>query len=141
VTPSNREALLGEYTQVGNNFRLLTDIRFKLLAFLPIAAGAAAAVVAAFGDATVPALAFSLFGLTVTIGLVTYNVRNDQLYDTLVARAAALERRLGDPDGAFANRPRPWLSMQFGRARWPVNHRFGVGAIYLASIGLWASAC
>ncbi len=84
--PSNRrDALLVEYGEVSSNFRMLTDIRFKLLAFLPLAAGVAAPILAR-GNATMLTLAFSLFGLVVTIGLVTYNTRNDQLYDTLVAR-------------------------------------------------------
>jgi hypothetical protein len=113
---------------------MLTDIRFKLLAFLPVAAGAATAVLAR-GSATMLTLAFSLFGLVVTIGLVTYNARNDQLYDTLVARAAAIERYLGIPDGAFANRPRPWFRPM--RGRWKVDHRTAVSTIYMASIALW----
>jgi len=113
---------------------MLTEIRFKLLAFLPVAAGVAAAVVAR-GNATSLTLAFSLFGLVVTIGLVTYNARNDQLYDTLVARAAAIERNLGIPDGAFANRPRAWF--QLARGRWKVDHRTGVSTIYKASVALW----
>ena len=113
---------------------MLTDIRFKLLAFLPVAAGAAAAVLAR-GNATTLTLAFSLFGLVVTIGLVTYNERNDQLYDTLVGRAAAIERDLGIPDGAFANRPRAWLRLAHGG--WKVDHRTGVSMIYEASIALW----
>jgi hypothetical protein len=132
--PSNRDALLAEYAEVGNNFRMLTEIRFKLLAFLPVVAGAAAAVLAR-GNATTLTLAFSLFGLVVTIGLVTYNKRNDQLYDALVARAAAIERNLGIPDGAFANRPRAWFRL--GHRRWKADHRIGVSAIYKASIALW----
>jgi len=49
--------------------------------------------------------ALSLFGLVATIGLATYNARNDQLYFELVGRAAAIERSLDLPDGAFANSP------------------------------------
>jgi hypothetical protein len=116
---SRRDALLAEYAEVSNNFRMLTDIRFKLLAFLPLAAGVAASVLAR-GNATTLTLAFSLFGLVVTIGLVTYNTRNDQLYDTLVARAAAIERNLGIPDGAFANRPRAWFRLARGHGRFKI---------------------
>jgi hypothetical protein len=131
--PKNRsEALLREYAEVSNTFRMLTDIRFKLLAFLPVAAAAAAAVVAG-REPEASTLAFAMFGLVATIGLVTYNTRNDQLYDTLVARAAAIERALGLPDGAFANRPRPWL--RFGA--WTVDHRTAVASIYYASAALW----
>jgi hypothetical protein len=131
---SRRDALLAEYGEVSNNFRMLTEIRFKLLAFLPLAAGVGASVLA-HGSASTLTLAFSLFGLAVTIGLVTYNTRNDQLYDTLVARAAAIERHLGIPDGAFANRPRAWFRL--ARGRWKVDHRTAVSAIYKASIALW----
>lgn len=126
-----REALLKEYGEVSSNFRLLTDIRFKLLAFLPIAAAAGATLKGeTVGDT---GFALLLFGLVTTIGLVTYNARNDQLYDTLVRRAASIERSLGLSDGAFANRPRSWLKV-YG---WKVDHRTGVNTIYSASIALW----
>jgi hypothetical protein len=134
MSSNRRDALLAEYGEVSSNFRMLTDIRFKLLAFLPLAAGTAAAVLTR-GNATTLTLAFSLFGLVVTIGLVTYNARNDQLYNTLVARAAAIERNLGIPDGAFANRPGPWFRPAHGR--WKIDHRIAVSTIYQASIALW----
>ena len=100
-----KESLLKEYSEVNNSFRLLTDIRFKLLAFLPIASAAAAAFK---GESLgIGGFGVSLFGLVVTLGLATYNTRNDQLYGELVSRAAQIERSLGIPDGAFSNRPRP----------------------------------
>jgi hypothetical protein len=134
---TRREALLKEYSEVGQNFRLLTDIRFKLLALLPIAAAVAAALNK--DDALgIHAFGLSLFGLVATLGLATYNVRNDQLYDELVGRAASIERSLGLPDGYFANRPRPWRDV-LGKRRWPIDHRTGVTTIYAASVALWTS--
>jgi hypothetical protein len=75
----------------------------------------------------------------VTVGLATYNTRNDQLYDELIGRAASIERNVGLPDGAFANRPRSWLDVPLGKCSWPVDHRTGVTTIYAASVALWAS--
>jgi hypothetical protein len=134
MSTDRKEALLKEYGEVVNTFRMLTEIRFKLLGFLPLAAGAAATVLAG-KEPSVSTLAFSIFGSVATIGLVTYNMRNDQLYDTLVARASAIERILGIPDGAFGNRPRPWLQLAGGA--WKVDHRTAIAAIYGASLGLW----
>jgi hypothetical protein len=137
VNPDRRQALLTEYGEVSQNLRLLTDIRFRLLAFLPLAAGAAIAVIN-LRKVGVPGLVVSLFGLVVTVALVTYNKRNDQLYDTLVGRAAAIERSLGLPDGAFENRPDPWLSFTAaGRPLWKVDHRTAIATIYYSSFALW----
>jgi hypothetical protein len=90
------------------------------------------------GDGTVGGtFVLALFGLLATIGLVTYNTRNDQLYDDLVGRAASIERSLGLADGAFANRPYVWLSFRVLDIRWKVDHRTGVGTIYWTSIIVW----
>jgi hypothetical protein len=134
--PDRRETLLAEYSHVSSTFQLLTEVRFKLLAFLPLATGAAVAVIN-LRRVGVPGLVVALFGLVVTVALVAYNKRNDQLYDTLVRRAAAIERSLGLPEGAFATRPRPWLSIDIGRLSWPVDHRSPVATIYSSSIALW----
>jgi hypothetical protein len=135
MADERREALLKEYGEVSSNFRLLTDIRFKLLAFLPIATAAAAALK---GDSlTVGSFVLSLFGLAATVGLATYNARNDQLYNELVGRAATIERSLGIPDGAFAHRPRAWLKFQFFGHYWKIEHGTGISTIYAASIMLW----
>jgi len=145
------QALLKEYSEVCNNFRTLTDIRFKLLAFLPIASAAAVAVLkliaqdqASTGGIQGLELVWGLFGLIVTIGLVTYNARNDQLYDALVARAADIERNLNIPDGAFANRLGSWLRVpgftknpRLRKLSWKIDHRTAISTVYAASIALW----
>src|SRR4051812_29196048 len=121
MNQQRREALIREYGEVSNNFRTLTDIRFKLLGFLPLATAAtiafgsrpsagASTTITAQGcsppcTASAPGvpLALALLGLVATLGIVTYNARNDQLYNELVGRASAIERSLGLPDGAFSN--------------------------------------
>ena len=166
---NRREALIKEYGEACSNFRTLTDIRFKLLGLLPIATAAGTAFKGDGADGG--SFVFPLFGLIATIGLVTYNTRNDQLYDELVSRAAFIERSLGLADGAFASRPHPWLIFRlldikfierslgladrafanhpdmwlFSRLRnvkwkdieWKVDHRTGVGTIYVACIAVW----
>jgi hypothetical protein len=78
--------LRAEYGEVCSNFRLLTDIRFKLLALLPIGTGAGVALATTASSVSSPLIA--LFGLVVTASAALYNLRNDQLYNELVARAA-----------------------------------------------------
>jgi hypothetical protein len=149
VKPTRREALLREYAEVSNLFRTLTDIRFRLLGILPIASG----VTAALGARTQTSdeigfpIALALFGLASAVGVVTYNVRNDQLYDELVGRGAAIERSLGLPDGAFSNRPNAWLRYKLGPWTWQrhelgpwtwrIDHRQGIATIYAATIAFW----
>jgi hypothetical protein len=132
---NRREALLKEYSEIGSNFRALTEIRFKLLGLLPLTALAGAALKP---EPKAPeTLPFALFGLAATLCLVTYNKRNDQLYDGLIQRAAAIEREIGIPDGAFAHRQTDWLSYGAWAFRWSVGHRSAISAVYLATIAMW----
>src|SRR4051812_37392820 len=108
-----RDAIKHEYTQVNNLFKMLTDIRFKLVGLLPVASAATASLAQSPGDG-VP-LVVSAFGVVVVLGVMTYHMRNDQLYDELVRRAATIERSLGLPDGVFCNRPQAWLRLRVGR--------------------------
>jgi hypothetical protein len=132
-----RKALDKEYGEVSNLFRQLTDIRFRLLALLPIAAVAAAAWKGDQATSKTIALALSGFGLFATLGLITYNARNDQLYNELIGRAKSIERSLGLHDGMFANRPASWLSLRFPGFTWKVDHSTGIRTIYMATIALW----
>jgi hypothetical protein len=133
-------ALLKEYGEVAANFRTLTDIRFRMLGFLPLATGAAVLGAAVKdGLAGITTLLMALFGLATTVGLAIYNARNDQLYDELLGRAAEIERLLGIPDGSFANRPRSWLTFKVAGYPLQVGHRDAVAAIYATSAALWFS--
>jgi hypothetical protein len=141
-----RAALLAEYAEVNSNFRLLTNIRFKLLAFLPLGPAATVIFTATTNDDPANAarqasiFGLCLFGLVVTIGLATYNARNDQIYLWHVDRAAAIERELGIPGGSFTNRPNAWLDLGWGWRSWHVGHVSSVTVIYSASVALWALA-
>jgi hypothetical protein len=128
-----QDVLLEEYRRVVDQFRALTEIRFKLLAYLPLVTVAAVAVAKDTQWVTKPAVA--AFGLVVTLCVATYNKRNDQHYDELVGRAAQLEREeLGLPYGSFAQRPTTWLS--YGGVR--VEHRWPIGLLYASAAALWA---
>lgn len=136
----NRESLRKEYGEVSNNFRTLTDIRFKLLGLVPFVTVVAAIAEAARGQALGGvSFAVSLFGLVVVLGVITYSVRNDQLYDELVGRAADIERSLGILDGSFGFRPRAWLRLSLGPLGWTLNHGNALVLIYGATVVVWAT--
>jgi hypothetical protein len=143
---TRRAVLLAEYAEVSDNFRLLTDIRFKLLAFMPLAIVVAVAglqVVASSnavgGEVSVRTVALFLFGLLVTVGLATYNARNDQLYLWCVTRGAEIERELGLYNGFFAFRPNAWWDFDLWRGRWVVGHSRSINAIYGGAAALWGT--
>jgi hypothetical protein len=127
------EIALAEYKEVVTQFRTLTDIRFKLLTYLPLGTVVAAVFVPPANDLvkqpSIPAFAF-----VVTLCIATYNKRNDQHYDELVSRAAELERELRIEHGSFSNRPKAWVKYGFV----PVEHRWPIGLIYAAAASLWA---
>jgi hypothetical protein len=135
-----RDVLLREYGEVCANFRTLTDIRFRLLALLPV--GTLAAAFFGFETKGIGTAMISFLGLAATTGLFVYSERNDQLYGELAGRAAELERRLGIPDGNFANRPRTWLavpvSLGCGTTKQvSIDHGTGLRIIYGAAFAAW----
>ena len=126
---------LAEYKEVVAQFRALTDIRFKLLTYLPLGT-VAAAVFVSNGSQIIDQPAVAAFALVATVCIATYDKRNDQHYDELVSRAAELEREdLGLKHGSFSYRPQSWL--RYGRV--PVEHRWPIGLLYASAASLWAS--
>ncbi|MGC4072266.1 MAG: hypothetical protein QM760_07080 [Nibricoccus sp.] len=127
-------ALLAEYGQVAQQFRKLTDIRFKLLSLLPLSTIGSLVILEKVKDTELIATPIALFGFFTTIAIFIYNLRNDQHYDELVGRAAHIERQLQLFDGSFAQRPERWHRLLPGIR---VEHRWPISLIYSGSAALW----
>lgn len=130
-----------DYEQTLEQHRMLADIRFRLLAFVPTITGAALALLT--GDTPAPmVLPVSLLGLVVTLGIVFYEVRNSQIYDSASHRAKALETQLDMPlfsagmprGGLFNERPDRELKV-FGLVT--VWHDRALALIYGPAVGGW----
>lgn len=87
-----------DYKQTNDLIKLLTDIRFKLLALVPPLVGVGVGLIStkSFAEAgAFQAIGLGLLGFLVTLGIVLYDLRNSQLYDALVHRAKVLESVMG----------------------------------------------
>jgi hypothetical protein len=88
------ERLKLDYGQTTDLLRTLTDVRFKLLALVPTLSGAAIALLG-HPSSPVQLLALGFLGLTATVGVLLYELRNSQLYDYATHRAQQIEEALG----------------------------------------------
>jgi hypothetical protein len=120
----------------------LTDVRFKLLAFVPTITGAAVALLGR-GHSAAELLAVGSIGLVATAGIVVYELRNTQLYDYATFRTIQLEERLGivsvfaPPSlrGLYGERPAHDLRV-LGVTT--AVHDRGLALVYGAAIGGWS---
>jgi hypothetical protein len=131
-----------DYEQTTQLLRTLTDIRFKLLAFVPTISGAAVGLLGR-PRPSAELLAVGVLGLVATLGIFTYELRNTQLYDSMVHRASELERRLGlssmlgaqEPGGFFSERPAH--SVRLLGLLPPAAHDRGLALVYSAALAGW----
>jgi hypothetical protein len=122
-----------DYEQTTQLLRTLADIRFKLLAFVPTIAGATVAFVGHGPRPTAAELlAVGLLGLTATLGVLLFELRNSQLFDSAVHRAARLEQQLGL--GLVRERPRERVTL-FGLVG--ARRDRGLGLVYGAALAGW----
>jgi hypothetical protein len=121
-----------DYEQSTQLMRTLIDIRFKLLAFVPTIAGATVGRVGR-GQSAAVLLAVGLLGLSATLGILLYELRNAQIFDSVVERAAMLEQKLGL--GLFRERPRDTVTL-FGLVG--ARHERGLGLVYGAALAGWS---
>ena len=125
------DALRLDYEQTTQLMRTLTDIRFKLLAFVPSIAGAAVAFMGA-GHSASELLGVGVIGLAATVGVLLYELRNSELYDAIIDHAADLEQKLGF--GLFSARPQKRATL-FGLVG--ARQERGVGLVYGAALAGW----
>ncbi|MDH5232973.1 MAG: hypothetical protein OEY38_23205 [Gammaproteobacteria bacterium] len=125
------------YEQICNNYHQLTDVRFKLLAFVPAIAGTAIALISndlsAFKASPLPRLIVAILGFLVTLGIFFYDQRNSQLYNALVKRGKKLEEEL-NINGVFSQRQARSLKL-FGLVT--IWHDRGLSLIYGSVLGAW----
>jgi len=113
----------------------LADTRFKLLAIVPTIAGAAIAIVSR-GATAAELMALGTVGLVATLGLLVYELRNTQLYDSAVVRSAVLEGTLGlEGGGLFGGRPKEGFRLL---GAFEISHDRALGLVYAAAIGGWS---
>jgi hypothetical protein len=132
-----------DYEQTVAGIRALTEIRFKLLAFIPPLSGAAVALLTGTEVSSGTQGVVGGLGFVVIFGIVVYDQRNSQLYYTLIDRAIWLEgavlrlptwekgHRHG---GAYA--ARPYGVRLFGL--FEVSHSRGLALVYAVVLGTWA---
>lgn len=137
-----RSPLELDYAQTVDLLRGLTDVRFKLLAFVPTVCGAAVAFLSRSPNAA-ELLAVGSIGLVATLGVAIYEVRNTQVSDYALERARALEAQLHQvsafdparPGGLFSERPGRDVRV-LGLA--VAGHDRGLALVYGAAIAGWS---
>jgi hypothetical protein len=141
MAQDRRQELLAEYAEVNQNFRMLADIRFKLLALIPTLGGVAIFLLSKMqqgGSEPKPGydllLFISFLGLLATLGVTYYDQRNSELYADLESRAKELEEKLELRGGQFLLRPGRGRHL-FGFLQ--LGHDPGLALIYGAVLGAW----
>lgn len=148
VDSSKMEALHLDYEQTTEQIRILTDIRFKLLAFVPTLTGVAVSLLTGGKVGTGTVLAVGILGFVVTLGIIIYELRNSLFYDLSFLRASHLEQKLHFPNfthineawsgGVFTERPAsgdPPSQKFLGIIS--IKHDSGLAFAYGASLGGW----
>jgi hypothetical protein len=130
-----------DYEQTLATYRMLADIRFKLLAFVPTISGAAITLLSSKIAQTQPqtTLVISMLGFLVTLGIAFYDQRNSEIHDQMVSRAGFLERVLQFPvfdrrEGHMRQRPK---HSRYLFNIYEIWHDRALALIYGTVLGAW----
>jgi hypothetical protein len=133
-TVDTQAVLLKMYDVSFDGWRVLTDVRFKLLALLPALSVIAWSQIVPnenlrVGAGVLGGLAIGLLGLLITVGLVIYDHRNNELYNDLASRCRRIEFELGVDTGPFRGRLKP--------QRPGISHGTATSLVYWAVVAGW----
>src|SRR5215204_831256 len=106
--PEKNDIIQFDYEQSLQTYQMLADVRFKLLALVPLISGAAIAFLTTdpVHASSQIVLAGGVFGLLITLGISIYDQRNTQYMNVARFRARELEKRLPLPlEGYFQHGP------------------------------------
>jgi hypothetical protein len=141
--PIGAQASEADYATTVDIYKMLVDVRFKLLGFVPAFAGVSAALIRGSSASAWETLGLGAFGLTATLGIIVYDLRNSQWHNRAIHRANRLERLSTYPSsyageragGVFNERPPRGQPKLFGLI--DIAHGQGTGLVYAASTGVW----
>lgn len=118
-----------EYDRGSELLRGLTETRFRLLALVPTLSGAVVALISS--RPAVELLAIGLLGLSATLGVLLYELRNGEIQRVVARRVTDAERVLL-PHGPVLDVPRTRL---LGFV--PVSRAGALALVYGAALGGW----
>jgi uncharacterized membrane protein len=130
------------YEQTLQTYRMLADIRFKLLAFIPVVSGIAITFLTSDPETIrnnppMP-LVIGLLGFFVTLGIAFYDQRNSRLHDATISYARRLEEVSLPPSygkGHITEMRRPGRQRLFGIVE--IWHDRALALIYGSVLGAW----
>jgi hypothetical protein len=127
------------YVETLNTWRMLADIRFKLLALVPTLSSIGIGLLSQdLTNGHVPSesvFAIGILGFLVTLGVVIYDQRNSQASNAAYFLAKDLEELLGLPKGGhLQQRPARELRLFGILTMW---HDRGLALIYGTVLGAW----
>lgn len=141
----DREVMLKDHAATLDLFKILVDIRFKLLTFVPTVTTVAVGILSLdkqqkiFDEGTT--LFVGVAGVLLSVAIVVYEIRNSQIHDRAAHRIKHLERLLGftpsyageSPRGMFQERGtgNPFMGLFI------VQHDRALSIVYGVVLTLW----
>lgn len=131
---SEQDNLRTDYEQTNEQIRMLTDIRFRLLALIPSGTVVAVSVLGT-AVSMETALVVGILGFVIVFAIIMYDLRNSQIYDACLGRARQLEKQLQMLNGGlYSNRPNRDIKLFNVLLVW---HDRALAFIYGTTLGGW----